>query len=64
MRFKIKKLLSIFLSLVCIFTSVMGGGAITTMAVTTEASVYDIKINDLVAPIGIDTKIPSFSWKE
>ena len=34
------------------------------MANTTEASVYDIKINDLVAPVGIDTKMPSFSWKE
>ena len=63
MRFKIKKFLSICLSSVCLFTSVMGGGAISTMAATTEASVYDVKINDLKAPIGIDTKTPLFSWK-
>jgi len=60
---KIKKFLSICLSLVCLFTSVMGGGTMTAMADIIEASVYDIKINDLVAPIGIDTKIPVFSWK-
>lgn len=63
MRLKIKKLLSIFISAVCLFTTIWGGGIITAMAETTDASVYDVKVNDLVSPIGIDTKTPAFSWK-
>ena len=55
-----KKLLSILLVVSMLF----GMFAMTATAKTlSTAEVYDLRVNDLAAPMGIGDATPSFSWK-
>jgi len=63
MRSKIKKIATLCILVMYLFTIVFGNGVLTTVAETEKATVHDIKVNSLFAPIGIDTPNPVFSWK-
>ena len=69
MRIKTKKtlkLLSVCIVLAYLLTGGLGvpmNNCINAFAEEISAEVYDIKVNDLKAPIGIDTLTPTFSWK-
>ena len=51
------------LCLMLVLSMVLGLVPGVVMAAETDASVYDITVNDLFAPIGIDDPNPSFGWK-
>ena len=52
------------LCLVLVLAMIVGVLPVMTMAAgASTAKVYDITVNDLVKPVGIDDPNPSFSWK-
>ena len=57
---KIKGVISVMLLL-----SMLSGTPIVTnvFAMDTETKIYDLMVNDMVDPVGIDDPTPSFSWK-
>ena len=53
-----------FLSFVLVLSMLVGMFAMTASAETAStAAVYDLRVNDLTAPVGLDDPNPSFSWK-
>jgi len=53
------------LSLVLVLSMLVGMFATGVMAAPaqTDAAVYDLRVDDLTAPVGLDNPTPTFSWK-
>ena len=47
----------------CLLVFVMLLGVMPVMAAQTAAEVYDLRVNDLESPVGLDDPTPAFSWK-
>lgn len=59
MKRKITQLISIFLVLT-LSIGLLSGVAVFA---TETSSIYDLRVNDLIKPIGVDDTTPAFSWK-